>query len=125
MSPESGMESLACQSQFRLAKELEGAERLQRVATQLFRPQDGEALLEEILDAAMAILHSNFASIQIFRPGKGASGALQLVSHRGLSAQAAKSWKWIYPSMHTSCAEVLRSHRRVVIPDVRSCAPET
>ena len=134
MSPESELESLLRQrtreleasnaalreSELWFAKELDTAERLQQVATQLITIQGTEALLEQILDAAIAIMHSDFASIQILHPESGTNGALQLVGHRGLNAATAKGSEWIYPDMHTACAEVLRTGQRVAIPDVRN-----
>ena len=48
------------------------ARRLQLVATQLINVHGIEALYEQILDTAMAVLHSDFASIQMFYPERGA-----------------------------------------------------
>src|SRR5215470_2083069 len=135
MSPESELESLVRQrtrdleaanaalrqSELRFTKELDIAERLQRVATQFITPQGTEALLEQILDAVAAIMQSDFASIQIFYPERGTNGALRLVGHRGFNAETAKRWEWVDPAMHTACAEALRTGRRVTISDVRNC----
>jgi PAS domain S-box-containing protein len=135
MGPESELESLVRQrtreleasnaalrqSELRFAKELDAAERLQRVATQLITAQGSEELLQQILDAAVAIMHSDFAGIQIFYPERGTNGALRLVGHRGFNAETAERWEWIYPEMHSACAEALRTGRRVVVPDVRNC----
>jgi hypothetical protein len=81
------------QSELRFAVELDAAERLQRVATQLITAQGIEALFEQILDAAVAIMHSDFASIQIFYPECGTNGGLRLRGHRGFDAETAKSWE--------------------------------
>jgi GAF domain-containing protein len=104
-----------------LASELDAAERLQQVATQLVTIHGTEALFDKILDAAEAIMHSDFASIQIYYPEHGANGALRLVGHRGFNAEAAKHWEWIDPATHTACAEALRTGRRVTVPDVLNC----
>jgi len=109
------------QSRKTLETELDAARRLQQVATQLISAQGIEALYDQILDAAVAILHSDFASIQMFYPERGVSGELRLLGHRGFSAEAAKRWEWVRPTTRTSCGEALCAGRRVFIPDIRNC----
>jgi len=109
------------QSEQILAMELDAAQRLHHVATQLIGADGIEVLYDQILDASMAILHSDFASIQIFYPERGANGELRLVGHRGFSVDAAKRWEWVRPTTCTACGEALRTGRRVVVPDVRNC----
>jgi PAS domain S-box-containing protein len=109
------------QSQQLLASELDAAERLQRVATQLISADGTDALYEQILDAETAILHADFASIQQFYPERGTSGELRLLGHRGFSAEAAKRWEWVGLTARTSCGEALRTGGRVVVPDFRNC----
>ena len=109
------------QSKHMLATELDAAQHLQHVATQLIKAHATEALYEQVLDAAMAILHSDFASIQMFVPERGTNGELHLLGHRGFSAEAAKRWEWVRPTTRTTCGEALCTGRRVVVPDVRNC----
>jgi PAS domain S-box-containing protein len=105
----------------RLDEELEATERLQQVATQLMNARGAEALFEQVLDAAVGILHSDFASLQMFHPERGNRGELRLLGHRGFSREAAKRWEWVGSSHRTTCGEALRTLRRVVVPDVRRC----
>jgi PAS domain S-box-containing protein len=109
------------QSQRILAAELDVARRLQHVATHLITADGIEALYEQILDTAMAILQSDFASIQMFHPERGTNGELRLLGHRGFNAQAAKRWEWVDSSSRTTCGEALRIGRRVAVADVRRC----
>ena len=109
------------QSEHTLATELDAAQHLQHVATQLIKTHGTEALYEQILDSAMAILHSDFASIQMFHPERGTNGELRLLGHRGFNAEAAKRWEWVRPTTRTTCGEALCTGRRVVVPDVRNC----
>lgn len=97
------------------------ARRLQHAATQLITADGVEALYEQILDTAMAILQSDFASIQMFCPERGTKGELRLLGHRGFNAQAAKRWEWVRASTRTTCGEALRTGRRVAVADVRHC----
>src|SRR3954469_3417635 len=89
----------------RRQSELDAAQRLQQIATQSIDAGGIEALYEQILDTAMAILHSDFASLQMFHPERGSSGELRLLSHRGFSAEAAQRWEWIGPNARTTCGE--------------------
>jgi len=109
------------QSQQMLTTELDTARRLQHLATQLIKINGIEALYEQILDTGMAILHSDFASIQMFYPERGTNGELRLLGHRGFTAEAAKRWEWVRPDTRTTCGEALRTGRRVAVPDVRNC----
>jgi hypothetical protein len=54
--------------------ELDTAGRLQLVATQTINVDGTEAIYEQILDTAMAVLHCDFASIQMFHPENIARG---------------------------------------------------
>jgi len=104
-----------------LATELNAAQYLLHIATQLINAHGIEALHDQILDAAMAILHPDFASIQMFYPERGTNGELRLVGHRGFNVEAAKRWQWVQPTNCTACGEALRTGRRVVVPDVGNC----
>ncbi len=104
-----------------LARELDFALGLQNVAIELISARGTQKLYEQILDTATAILHADFATIQKFYPGRGANGELQLMGYWGFTAEAAKSWEWIGSTRSTSCAEALRTGRRVAVPDVRTC----
>ena len=104
-----------------LAVEVEAAHRLQQVATQLITAQGARALYEQILDTTQSLLRADFASIQMFCPDRGAAGELLLIGQRGFSAEAAKRREWVNPSTRTTCGEALRTGRRIVVPDVRTC----
>ncbi len=109
------------QSQQMFARELEITQRLQHVATELMGARGTQALYEQILDTAMAILQADFASIQKFHPKRITGGELQLLGCRGFNSEAAANWEWIPPTRFTSCGEALRTGRRVIVPDVRHC----
>ena len=109
------------QSEHMLTTELDAAQRLQSVATQLITAQGTEALYEQILDTTRALLHADFASIQMFYPERGTNGELRLMGHRGFSAQTTALWEWVDPCNRSACGEALRTRQRVAVPDVRSC----
>jgi GAF domain-containing protein len=101
-----------------LALEVEAAQQLQQVATQLITAQGTQALYEQILDTAQSLVHADFVSIQMFHPERG---ELRLLGHRGFSAEAAKRWEWVSPSTQTTCGWALRTGGRVLVPDFRTC----
>ena len=101
--------------------ELDAAQRLQQIAIQSIDARGIEVLYEQILDTAMAILHSDFASLQMFHPERGSSGELRLLGHRGFSAEAVRRWAWVGLSTRTTCGEALRTRQRVAVADVRNC----
>ena len=118
---ESAREALR-QSERLLAVERESGQQLQQVALELITAQGTPAALyEQILDTAQSLLHADFASLQMFYPERGTNGELLLLGHRGFSAEAAKRWEWVTPSTRTTCGEALRTGRRIVVPDVRTC----
>ncbi|HEY6341599.1 MAG TPA: PAS domain S-box protein [Bryobacteraceae bacterium] len=108
------------QNQQKPATEIEAVTRLQSVATQLISTR-GTAELYEILDSVKAILHADFASIQMFCPERGTHGVLRLLAHRGFSEEAAKRWEWVCLTTQTTCGEALRTRQRVVFPYIRRC----
>ena len=75
--------------------EFGAAQRLQRIATQLIDARGIEALYDQILDTVLAILNSDFASLQMFYPERGSGGELRLLGHRGFSAEATRRWEWV------------------------------
>jgi PAS domain S-box-containing protein len=104
-----------------VTRQLEAAERLQRIATQLISARGTEMLYGQILDTALAILHADVGSIQKFCFNGGTQGELHLLTHRGFSPEAVQRWKSIQSTACTTCGEVLRTGRRVAVPDVREC----
>ncbi len=91
---------------------------LQDVATQLINALGTEALYERILDAATFIMNSDFASIQMFYPDRG---ALRLLGHRGYSDDSVRRWRWVYPGTRSTCGQALRTGQRVAVEDVLVC----
>ncbi len=109
------------ESEERLTKELAATRWLQDVSLQMIREGNVEALYELVLDAAVAIMGSDFASIQRLCLEGGHAGELWLLGHRGFTPFAAKGWEWVSPSYHCACGVALRTGKRVIVPDVQAC----
>jgi PAS domain S-box-containing protein len=106
-------------SERELAAELRAAQHLQEVSTRLIQADDVESLYEQILDTAVAVMRSDFASMQMLYPERG--GELRLLAFRGFDPEAAKFWKWVRADSTTTCGVALRACERSVVPDVMTC----
>ena len=103
----------------RVERELAATQRLQEVSTKLIRERKIEGLYGDLLETAAAIMGSDCASMQMYRPDRGA-GELQLLAHRGFTQQAARSWAWVAPTSTTSCGVALATAQRVIVPDTKT-----
>src|ERR1041384_8326084 len=99
-------------------------ELLHSISVELIGEKNIEALYPKILDAAVAIMRSQFASMQMLHPERGPAGGrgeLKLLSARGYTEEAIRKFEWVGAHMNTSCGVSLRSGTRTVIPDVERC----
>jgi hypothetical protein len=72
-------------------------------------------LHEKMLDAAVRLTGSDFASLQLLDPERE---ELRLIAHRGFPADAAAFWDRVRVESGTTCGKALERHRRVVVADV-------
>lgn len=104
-----------------LDAELVDAKLLRRAATALVDEDSVEGVAEAILDAAVSIMRSDLASMQMFYPERGSGGELRVLALRGFSAEAAKLWEWVRTDSHSICGEALRTRRRTIVHDLHEC----
>ncbi|MEL7609463.1 MAG: PAS domain S-box protein [Bacillota bacterium] len=109
------------ESRAQLEEELRGARLLQGISTELLYQQDAQELYEKIIDTASAIMHAQFASIQMLSPNGDQEGKLQLLAYRGFNQRAAEFWKYVDLSSGSSCGEALRTGKRIIVPDIEKC----
>jgi GAF domain-containing protein len=76
---------------------------------------------ERIVDDAVALMRSDYASIQMLFPERGSGGELRLLAFRGFNPQAAQFWEWVRADSKSTCGIALRDKRRVVAPDIATC----
>lgn len=76
---------------------------------------------QEIIDEAVAIMGSQYATIQKLYPDGRGNEKLRIVASHGFTPEAQKYWEWVYHYTGSSCGEALRTRRRVIIPDYRTC----
>jgi len=113
-------ESAARAGAAQLAEDLADAHLLQAISTEMLSETDRDALYARIVDAAAAVMRSDFASLQMFHPGTD-GGELRLLAHRGFDARSARIWATLRVAEGTSCAIAVREGRRIVATDVRHC----
>jgi signal transduction histidine kinase/CheY-like chemotaxis protein len=108
-------------TQLRLEAELADSRLLQTISAELITENDEKGFRERLLDAAMSIMRSDCANLQMFKEdAKG--GQLQLIAHRGFSQEAIDHWQSVDCTTLTTCGEMLRSGSRVIASDVSTCA---
>ncbi|HTM11047.1 MAG TPA: ATP-binding protein, partial [Verrucomicrobiae bacterium] len=108
------------ESQAQLADELSDTKLLQGISAALIEEESAENLYEKILAAAVTVMHSDFASMQMLFPERGVGGELRLLAFRGFSPEAARFWEWVSAGDDSSCAAALRCGRRVIVRDVET-----
>jgi signal transduction histidine kinase len=105
-------------SEERLEIELAAMQRLQEISIQMIHEDKVQALYEEILDAAVDIMRSDMASMQIVDEGEK---ALRLQTWRGFEPVFGKLFELVGPSSNTSCGFAMTTGHRVVVADVETC----
>ena len=102
----------------KLEAELRDTRLLQEISSALMYQDSAEDLYEKIIGAAVTIMRSDSASMQIFDPGRGDGGGLRLLAFRGLPPRAAEVWEWVDADSQSTCGIALRTGRRSVDPDI-------
>jgi PAS domain S-box-containing protein len=105
-------------SEERLAGELLATQQLQSVSALLIEGGSTDTLNEKILDAAVAIMQSDMASMQTLDEDQD---ALRMLAWRGFDAAFGQIFHLNRPGTETSCSAARRAGHRVVVPDVENC----
>src|SRR5262249_43710407 len=106
-------------SRAKIARELEDAKLLQRISSILVEDESGERLYDEIIDAAMAIMRADFASIQLL---DAESGALDLLAWRNFHPESAAYWQRGSGETGSLCGLALEHDQRQIVPDLSAAA---
>jgi len=109
------------ESEANLQAELADSKLLQSISAEIIWEQNVQAFYEKLVDAAVVIMRSNFASMQRFHPERGSGGELHLLAFRSFSQESAQRWEWVNRQTPTTCSEALRTGRRIIVPDVTQC----
>jgi signal transduction histidine kinase len=104
-------------SKEQLEAELADARLLHKLSIELIQEDGTAGLYKKIVEAAVAIMRSQYASMQMLYPDPGNIGKLRLLASSGFSPEAEKFWEWVYRNTGSSCGAALRASGRAVIPD--------
>ena len=104
-------------SEAQLVRELDDAKQLQKISSLLVQEDNIEVLYEQILDAAIGVMHSDMGSLQMLNPE---GEALCLLAWKGFHPDSAAYWGKITHGSITSCGAALRTGERLIVPDVAS-----
>lgn len=104
-----------------LEAELADARLLHRLSIELIQENGTAGLYKKIVEAAVAIMRSQYASMQMLYPDPGGIGKLRLLASSGFSPEAEKFWEWVYLHTGSSCGAALRAQNRVIIPNFTMC----
>lgn len=74
---------------------------------------------ETMMNDAVHIMRSDFASIQMLYPKRG-NGELRLLDFRGFIPEAAVFWEWVRADSKSTCGIALRDECRVIAPNIAS-----
>ncbi|WP_445253227.1 ATP-binding protein [Nostoc sp. 106C] len=99
----------------KLAQELADTKQLQHISSQLIQSENINALYEQIVDAAIALMRSDMGSIQILDPARN---ELQLLTWKGFNPASAAFWEWVRLDSGSTCGAALHRGDRVIVPDV-------
>jgi PAS domain S-box-containing protein len=110
------------QSRLQLEADLNDSRLLQGISAEIIQEDDVQSLYEMIIDSAVTIMRSEYASLQMLAAQRDSesSGELRLLTYRGFPPQAAEFWSVVRANSHTTGGDALRSRARVVVPDLES-----
>ena len=105
-------------SRHQLQIDLADSQLLQRVSAGIVREGDEQSLYDTIIDAAMVIMQSRCASMQIFDPE---TRELKLLNARGFDDPATAHWKSVSIDSTSIGGQALLTGERVIVSDVLEC----
>ena len=108
-------------SRTQLQVELSDTKLLQSVSAAMIQERDVDALYEKLVDAAVEIMGSDAASMQMFYPDRGKNGALRLLASRGFTDEAKAYWQWVDLDAGSTCAQSLRTRERTIAENLAAC----
>jgi len=99
----------------RLAAEVEEMTRLHQLSSRLLATRDLTIALDEVMDAAIALLGADFGTIQLYNPQKK---GLEIVVQRDFSQAFLDTFQLVGIDDESACARALRSGEPVIVEDV-------
>jgi len=99
-----------------LSAQLEHMRRLHEMSAQLIEAADLPKMLEEVLDATIAVQRADYGNIQLWEPE---TGVLKIVAQHGFSSAFLEHFASVDINEPSACGRALRAGERVIIEDVQ------
>jgi PAS domain S-box-containing protein len=105
------------QSEQRLAREVARAKTLQAISARLLSESAPESLYAQILGAAIELMGSDAASVQMLAADQA---SLTLLGWRNFHPESAAFWQCVEVGAGSTCSKALSDNERVVVSDVEA-----
>jgi PAS domain S-box-containing protein len=106
------------QSEQRLTREVAGAKTLQSISTLLISQSTPESLYDQILGAAMELMASDAASVQMLATDHT---SLKLLAWTNFHPDSAAFWQRVEVGAGSTCSKALSDNERTVVADIEAC----
>ena len=105
-------------SEQRLTREVARATTLQSISTRLISEATPESLYDQILGAAMELMGSDAACLQMLAAD---NTSLRLLAWTNFPPRCVPFWELVAAGAGSTCGKALRDNRRVVVTDIEAC----
>jgi DNA-binding response OmpR family regulator len=105
------------ENQRHLAAEVESMRRLHELVNRLLACNDLQTALEEVLDAAIALLEADMGNVQLFDPQ---ARKLQIVAHRGFREDFLEHFRGVGTDPSAVCARAAQQGQPAIVEDVQT-----
>jgi PAS domain S-box-containing protein len=106
------------QSERRLTREVAGAKTLQSISTRLISESTPESLYDQILDAALKLMASDAACLQMLAAD---NTTLKLLAWTNFHPDCVPFWERVAAGAGSACSRALSVNQRVVVSDIEAC----
>ncbi|MEB3181845.1 MAG: PAS domain S-box protein [Nostocaceae cyanobacterium] len=101
-----------------VAADLKDTQLLRDLSVRLISEDDIQVLYDEIVMAAIALMHSDMGSLQILERSRN---ELYLQSCRGFHPDAVAFWSTVRVNEGSVCSMALQQGEQIIIPDIETC----
>ena len=105
-------------SEHRLTREVTSAKTLQSISTRLISGSTPDALYDQLLGAAMKLMASDAACLQIFEAD---NASLRLLAWTNFHPDCVPFWLRVATGAGSTCSKALSDNQRVVVTDIEAC----
>jgi PAS domain S-box-containing protein len=105
------------ESQLQLALEVDSMRRLHGLVNRLLSCDALQTALEEVLDAALALMEAELGNVRLLDPG---TQELRIVAQRGFGTEYLERFTSVGANSGEICAQAAQQGKRVIVEDVQS-----